>query len=287
MVVVRDMLPQNCSEMVARQRDDSPSNLASDGSDKSFDVGIQVWGTRWQDLRLAANASKAGANLGREEWVQVHDDGFHVPEIAGVRIGEGAGHVQHPGTISMVGHADDVDLPGGNLDGVECMMPVGAIALRHFECGEVDCGEVWPMSGEEPLPIVGLGSLGRRRDAMPSQHVGDGSIGDRDSQLCQAITDGIFAPGWVVGRQLHNERFGFRIEAWATGSLRRVGSGNQLTMPALKGVDGDDEFLGLQNPSIKFVSERSKTPALIVRRPDPLANQPLEHARLFIQQIDD
>lgn len=283
MIVVGDVLPQDDIEMVARQRNDSSPHFTANSSDEPFDEGVQVWGVRRQYLRLATNTSEAGANLGGEQRIAVHDNGFHTFQETRVGIGEGASHVQHPGAISMIRNSDKSDLSGSNLDGIECMVPLcPSVAVGHFEGREVERSKMWPVRFEKSLPIIGLYTLWGRRDAMSSQHVGDGSISNGDSQLGQTIPNGILAPRRVVIGHLHDERFGFGIEARTSGTFRRVGGGDELTMPALKGVDGDNEFLGFKNTAIESACERCETTPFIVGRPDPFADQTFEDAGLFI-----
>ncbi len=274
MVIVCDVFLQDEFQVVTRQWDDSPPNLTADVSDEPLDVSVEIGRVRRENLRFTTNGIKAGANLSGEQRIAVHDNGFHVFQETRVGIGEGASHVQHPGAISMIRNSDKSDFPGGGLDGVECMVPLSpSVAFRNFEGGKVERSEVRPMRFEKSLPVVGFEALRCGRDAMTSQYVCDCSISIGDSQLCQSVTNGILAPGRVVVGHLHDEHFGLRIDARTTGSLRRVGGGDELTMPALEGVDGDDEFLGFEDPSVELVGERSKPSAFIIGWPDPFADQ--------------
>lgn len=86
MIVVGDMFPQDESQVIGRQRDDPSPSLATDGSDEAFDVGIEVWRVRRQNLRHAAYGGEAGAHLRREEGVTIHNDSSHVPQETSVGI---------------------------------------------------------------------------------------------------------------------------------------------------------------------------------------------------------
>ncbi len=58
-------------------------------------------------------------------------------------------------------------------------------------------------------------------------------------------------------------------------------------MPALNGIDGDNEFLGFKNPSVEFASECGEPPPFIIGLPDSFLNQAFEDSCLFIQQVYD
>ena len=67
----------------------------------------------------------------------------------------------------------------------------------------------------------------------------------------------------------------------------RVGGGDELSVPASESVDGDDEFLGFQDPSVELFGESRKPSTLIVGWSDPLDDQALEDAGLFVQKVND
>ncbi len=286
-VVIADMLAQHGFQMFGRQWDDLSPYLASDRSDETFDVGIEIGRSSRQGFWSAADGSHAALREAGEERVAIHENDLHVFQVSDSAHRRCAQLILRPRAIRVVGEAEQLHFSGRNFDGIEGMMACGAISVGDFEGGEVDSGQMWPMRGNEPLPIIALGSLWCGWKPVPTENGCDRAVADAYAELGQAISDRILAPVGIVLRHVDDQGLGLRVQTWAPSTFRGVSSDDQLATPASEGFDRDDEFLGFEDAAIQSPSENGQSPAFVIGRPNPLANQSFENSRLLVQEVDN
>jgi hypothetical protein len=161
-------------------------------------------------------------------------------------------------------------IAGGGLDDVQGVGTSGsAIAIGDLVGREVQGCEMWPMRIQESSPIIGGRTVRRRRNPMPTKNVGDRPVGDVDTEVGQAITNGVFTPARVVGCHLNDQAFGFWVQTRATALVGCIRGGDQSAMQAPEGVDGDQQLVLLQDLPIELLGESGQPSAIIVDEPGP------------------
>lgn len=122
-VVITDVGAQAAFEEVSGEWNDLAPKVAAGGADEAFDEGIASGRMGRGSADLAADGAETCLHGFGEDGITVHDDGGGSPAEVVIEGGEIAAAGGGPGSIGVIGDAQQADFAGGDTDGEQIRTP--------------------------------------------------------------------------------------------------------------------------------------------------------------------
>ena len=238
-VIVGDVLVEHIAQSFVADKPESTDTLTLHRPDpalgKCVEVGAVGWDSSRLDTALAQDPFPGFAELGVAVVDQIPAADLLKP--AGANIGTITRDLSHIGHIRMLGHAQDLDVSGSEMDGKQHIVGSLTQPADDIDGEEVGGHELVDVIGNEVFPGRVLTPLWRRADAMAVQDGGNGSVRQADVHLPQLSSNVQAAPDGVVGRHLDNQSFDLIAGPWSPRrrSFSPELSGQHQAMPLADG----------------------------------------------------
>ena len=151
-VVMNEKRSNSFSRRVLAKENQFVKALGFQRSEKSLQVCVQIWASRWQSNRFHTFASQTCTKRLTERCIAVHDQVFLVLEKAILVVGQLASHRLHPRFVRIGGAAREVDAACFQLHHKEQVERCQSTLGPDFHGGEVDRSHHIPMRFEECFP---------------------------------------------------------------------------------------------------------------------------------------
>jgi hypothetical protein len=220
-VVVVSVLPQDPAETAVIQEPAAADALVLDGAHPALGDGIAVGTARGNGYRFDTGIAKSLLPVCAELGIPVVDQvaAAHALQPPCPIHGGVPGRLDHIRLVAVLGDAQDLNLPGGVVDGEEHVVgafdrpePAPDPGLHGEKVGSAEV--IGFLSHEAPPSPIG-GTLGGRLEPVARENRSDGTRGDGQEAQGQDGGNALLPPQGVLLGQAANDLFDGGMDAWS------------------------------------------------------------------------